>query len=57
MRAPHTVPSQLNVFTAEGTAINSVVSVNTEPRNGFMPLTNMWWPHTTKLSMAMAIIE
>src|SRR5262245_32012509 len=27
IRAPQTVPNQLNVFTAEGTAISSVVSV------------------------------
>src|SRR5262249_5311052 len=30
IRAPHTVPSQLNVFTADGTAMRSVVSVKTE---------------------------
>src|SRR5215475_3414256 len=57
IRAPQTVPNQLNVFTAEGTAISSVVSVNTEPRKGFIPLTNIWWPHTTKLRTAMATIE
>ena len=57
MRAPQTVPSQLNVFTAEGTAISSVVIVKTDPRNGLMPLTNMWWPHTMKLNPEIATIE
>src|SRR5215470_13120193 len=42
IRAPQTVPSQLKVFTADGTAISRVVNVNTEPRKGFIPLTNMW---------------
>ena len=41
IRAPQTVPIQLNVLMAEGTAMSNVVSVNTEPRNGFIPLTNM----------------
>ena len=33
-------------MTAEGIAINNVVNVNTEPKNGFIPVTNIWWPHT-----------
>src|SRR5213078_693865 len=42
----HIVPIQLNVFTAEGTAITSVETMNDDPSVGFMPLMNMWWPHT-----------
>ena len=38
----HRVVIQLNAFTAEGIAINNVVNVNTEPRNGFIPVINMW---------------
>ena len=57
IRAPHTVPSQLKVLIAEGTAISNVVSVKTEPKNGFMPLTNIWCPQTMKLKTAIATIE
>ena len=32
---------QLNAFTADGIAINKVVKVNTEPKNGFIPEINM----------------
>src|SRR2546430_16015147 len=42
----HIVPIQLNVFTAEGTAITSVDTMNDDPSVGFIPLTNMWRPHT-----------
>ena len=38
----HNVASQLNTFTPEGTAMISVKNMNTEPRKGFMPVTNMW---------------
>src|SRR5690554_5639229 len=37
---------QLKAFTADGIAINKVVNVNTDPKNGFIPDTNMWCPHT-----------
>src|SRR5680860_413783 len=37
---------QLNDFTADGMAINKVVKVNTDPKNGFIPDMNIWWPHT-----------
>src|SRR2546426_228375 len=42
----HIVPIQLNTLIAEGTAISSVDTMNVEPSVGFIPLTNMWWPHT-----------
>src|SRR5438034_7960342 len=43
----HIVPIQLNTFTADGTAITSVDTMNDEPSVGFIPLMNMWWPHTS----------
>ena len=33
---------QLKALTADGIAINRVVKVNTEPRNGFIPDINIW---------------
>src|SRR2546425_9750537 len=42
----HIVPIQLNTLMADGTAIRSVDTMNEEPSVGFIPLTNMWWPHT-----------
>src|SRR5690606_27724816 len=42
----HIVVIQLNAFTAEGIAIKRVVKVNTDPKNGFIPDTNMWCPQT-----------
>src|SRR5204862_7365383 len=42
----HIVPSQLNTFTADGTAMSSVDTMNVDPSVGFMPLMDMWWPHT-----------
>ena len=43
---PQSVPSQLNVLMAEGTAMIIVVSMKVVPSAGFMPLWNMWWPQT-----------
>jgi len=40
------VPIQLNTLMAEGTAMNRVEIMNVWPNVGFMPLWNMWWPHT-----------
>ena len=57
MLPPHSVPSQLNVLIAEGTAMTIVVIMNAMPSVGFMPDWNMWWPHTIQLRKAMAIIE
>ena len=53
----HKVVKQLNTFTAEGIAISRVVKVNTEPKNGFIPVINMWCPHTIKDKNPMANIE
>src|SRR5213593_1431744 len=52
----HIVPSQLNTFTAEGTEITSVEIMNDEPSVGFMPLMNMWWPHTIQPRKPIAMI-
>ncbi len=57
MLPPHSVPSQLKVLIAEGTAMTIVVIMKVMPSAGFMPLWNMWWPHTIQLRNAMAIIE
>ena len=38
---PHSVPSQLNTFTALGSAISIVATMNVMPRIGFIPETNM----------------
>ena len=40
------VPSQLKVLIAEGTPMIMVVIMNPPPRAGFIPDTNIWWPHT-----------
>ena len=57
MFPPQSVPSQLNVLMADGTAITIVEIMKVVPRIGFMPLWNMWWPQTMKPRPAMPIIE
>ena len=44
-------------MTADGIAINRVVKVKTEPRKGFIPVTNMWWPQTIVDKKAIARID
>src|SRR2546427_12423223 len=56
IRAPQSVPSQLNVLMADGTAMIMVVTVNAIPSAGFMPLKNMWWPETTHERNAMDML-
>src|SRR3954470_22445303 len=51
--APQTVPSQLNTFTALGSAIMMVAIMKPVPSRGSMPDWNMWWPHTMKPNPAM----
>ena len=46
--ALQSVASQLNTLTADGIAISSVVKVNTDPKKGFIPVINIWCPHTIK---------
>jgi hypothetical protein len=57
MLPPHSVPSQLNVLIAEGTAMTIVVVMNAIPSVGFIPDWNMWCPHTIQLRPAIAMIE
>src|SRR6266540_5805126 len=57
MLPPQSVPSQLNVFMADGTAITIVEIMKVVPRSGFMPLWNMWCPQTMNPSPAMPSIE
>jgi len=52
----HKVPSQLNVLMADGTPITIVITLKAKAANGFIPLTNMWWPHTMNPSAPMAIM-
>ena len=53
----HSVPSQLNVLMAEGTAMTIVDIMKVVPSAGFIPLWNMWCPHTIHDRNAMPIIE
>src|SRR5690606_11974998 len=48
---------QLNALTADGIAMRSVVKVNTDPRNGFIPDINMWCPQTIVERNAIARID
>src|SRR5262250_3112058 len=57
MEPPQSVPNQLKVLIAEGTAITIVVIMKAVPRRGFMPLMNIWWPQTIHERKAMAIME
>ena len=56
-RSPrHSVPSQLKTLMADGTAMMIVVIMNVVPSSGFIPLWNMWWPHTIQPRKAIAMI-
>src|SRR4030095_2475853 len=57
IRPPHNVPSQLKVFTADGTAMTIVDTMKAIPSVGFMPLWNMWWPQTMNPRNAIPSIE
>ena len=50
----HIVVSQLNTLMADGMAINRVNKTNTDPRKGFMPVTNIWCAHTRKARIVIA---
>ena len=54
---PQRVPSQLKTLMAEGTAMTMVEIMKVVPRIGFIPLWNMWWPHTIQPRPAMPRIE
>src|SRR6516225_3940535 len=53
---PQTVPSQLNVLIAEGTAITIVYNESGGHKTRFIPLTNMWCPQTIKPSTPIEAI-
>src|SRR5271169_4237166 len=57
MFAPYKLPSQIKVMIVAGMVIVSVGKENSSDENGFIPLTNMWWPHTSQLRKPMDIIE
>ena len=52
IRPPQSVATQLNVFTADGTAIAIVVSMNTNRTFVEIPVTNMWCSQTANESTA-----
>ena len=54
MRAPQSVPNQLQVLMAEGTPIERVSTEKAMPVYGLIPEMNMWWPQTKKPSSPMA---
>jgi hypothetical protein len=47
------VPSQLNVLHRAGQGDHHRRDHEGHAQRGFMPDTNMWWPHTMKPSPAM----
>ncbi len=51
------VAIQLNTFTADGTAMMSVRNIKMDPRNGFIPVMNIWWAHTMNESSEMPSSE
>src|SRR5438093_10830199 len=57
IRPPQSVPSQLNVLMADGTAMIIVVTVKAMPSDGRMPDTNTWWPQTIHERNATALTE
>ena len=54
---PHTVPSQLKIFTPVGTAMSIVETPNAEVATGPMPLANMWCAHTPQPRNPIAMPE
>ena len=43
---PYRLPIQIKVRMVEGIVITSVGKENINDESGFIPLTNMWCPHT-----------
>src|SRR4030095_7866966 len=56
MFPPQSVPSQLNVLIALGTAMKIVLTAKVVPSDGFMPDWNMWCAHTMNPRNAMPAI-
>jgi hypothetical protein len=57
IRPSQSVASQLNTLIPVGTAISIVVTIIGIRSHGAMPETNMWWAHTEKPRMRIAIRE
>ena len=51
------VDIQLKSLIAVGTPTSMVITENKIPANSDCPLTNMWCPHTRKLTAAIAKLE
>ena len=56
MFPPQSVPSQLKILIADGTAMNIVLTAKVVPSVGFMPVWNMWCAQTMKPRKAMPAI-
>ena len=51
------VEMQCRTLMAVGIAMRKVMPLKMLPASTDWPLTNMWWPHTRKLRMAMATLD
>src|SRR4051794_872397 len=51
------VAVQLKTLIADGTATMKVRNEKATPRYRLSPVRNIWWPQTTKLNTAMAMLE
>ena len=54
---PHTVPSQLKIFTPVGIAMSIVDRPNAEMATGPRPVANMWCAHTPQPRKPIAMPE
>ena len=54
---PHTVPSQLKIFTPVGMAMSIVDRPNAETATGPRPVANMWCAHTPQPMKPIAMPE
>ena len=52
----HMVATQLNTFTPVGTEINMVQYMTNSSANTGIPVVNIWWAHTRKLSPAIEAV-
>ena len=57
MAPPHSVASQLKIFTPVGMAISMVAMEKAASATGPMPAANMWWLHTPKPKKPMSTPE
>ena len=57
MVPPHSVASQLKIFTPVGIAMSIVATAKAASATGPMPAANMWWLHTPKPKKPMRMPE